>query len=217
MFIRAYLRASTKEQDAKRAKSELIAFANDHSHKIAAFYVENESGAILVRPKLMQLIEDAHKGDIILVEQIDRLARLNQADWDTLKRMLSEKKLSIVSKELPTSYMALQPENSTEFMSSILQAINSMMLDMLATIARKDYEDRRNRQMQGIARAKAEGKYSGRKKDTEKRKKDTEKRKIIASLLESGHSYSDIQKMAKCSRHLIADVAKERPKLITAH
>ena len=202
MFIRAYLRASTKEQDAKRA--------NDHGHKIAAFYVENESGAILARPKLMQLIEDAHKGDVILVEQIDRLARLNQADWDTLKRMLSEKKLSIVSKELPTSYMALQSESSTEFMSSVLQAINSMMLDMLAAIARKDYEDRRNRQMQGIARAKAEGKYSG-------RRKDTEKRKIIASLLKSGHSYSDIQKMTKCSRHLIADVAKERPKMLSTH
>ncbi|WP_257020079.1 recombinase family protein [Psychrobacter sp. BI730] len=100
MFIRAYLRASTKEQNAKRAKSELIALAKDHGHKIAAFYVENESGATLVRPQLMQLIEDAHKGDVILVEQIDRLARLNQADWDTLKRMLSEKKLSIVSKEL---------------------------------------------------------------------------------------------------------------------
>ena len=176
MFIRAYLRASTKEQDAKRAKSELIAFANDHGHKIAAFYVENESGAILARPKLMQLIEDAHKGDVILVEQIDRLARLNQADWDTLKRMLSEKKLSIVSKELPTSYMALQSESSTEFMGS----------------------------------AKAEGKYSG-------RRKDTEKRKIIASLLKSGHSYSDIQKMTKCSRHLIADVAKERPKMLSTH
>ena len=81
--------------------------------------------------------------------------------------------------------MALQPESSTEFMSSVLQAINSMMLDMLAAIARKDYEDRRNRQMQGIARAKAEGKYSG-------RRKDMEKRKIIASLLKSGHSYSDI-------------------------
>ena len=34
MFIRAYLRASTKEQDAKRAKNELIAFASDHDHKI---------------------------------------------------------------------------------------------------------------------------------------------------------------------------------------
>ena len=202
MFIRAYLRASTKEQDAKRAKNELIQFATDHGYKIAAFYVENESGATLTRPQLMQLIDDAHEGDVILVEQIDRLARLNQADWDTLKRMLSEKKLAVVSKELPTSYMALQAESSTEFMSSVLQAINSMMLDMLAAIARKDYEDRRNWQMQGIARAKAEGKYSG-------RRKDIEKRKIIASLLESGHSYSDIQKITKCSRQLVSTVSKE--------
>jgi DNA invertase Pin-like site-specific DNA recombinase len=191
MFIRAYLRASTREQNAKRAKNELIAFASDHGHKIAAFYVENESGATLVRPQLMQLIEDAHEGDIILVEQIDRLARLNPADWDTLKRMLSEKKLSVVSKELPTSYMAFQADGSTEFMNSVLQAINAMMLDMLAAIARKDYEDRRHRQQQGIAKAQAKGKYLG-------RRKDTEKRKIIASLLKSGHSYSDIQKTAKC-------------------
>ncbi|WP_265087451.1 hypothetical protein [Psychrobacter sp. NG25] len=104
--------------------------------------------------------------------------------------------------------MALQPESSTEFMSSILQAINSMMLDMLAAIARKDYENRCNRQIQGIA--KAEGKYL-------ERRKDTEKRKIIASLLKSGHSYPDIQKMAKCLRHIIADVAKERSELIIAH
>ncbi len=95
-------------------------------------------------------------------------------------------------------------------MSSVLQAINSMMLDMLAAIARKDSEDRCNCQMQGIARAQVEGKYSG-------RRKDTEKRKIIASLLKSGHSYSEIQSMTKCSRHLIADVAKERLKLIIPH
>ena len=56
MFIKAYLRASTKEQDAKRAKNELIQFADDHDHKIAAFYVENELGATLVRTELMQLI-----------------------------------------------------------------------------------------------------------------------------------------------------------------
>ena len=202
MFIRAYLRASTKEQDAKRAKSELIAFVQEHGQKIAAFYVENESGATLERPKLMQLIEDAHEGDVILVEQIDRLSRLNQTDWNTLKRMLSEKKLAVVSKELPTSYMALKPESSTEFMSSVLQAVNSMMLDMLAAIARKDYEDRRNRQMQGIARAKLEGKYKG-------RRKDTDKRQIVASLLTAGHSYSEIQSIAKCSRQLIADIVKE--------
>ena len=100
MFIRSYLRASTKDQDANRAKDELIAFAREHGHKIAAFYTENESGAMLERPQLMQLIDDASDGDVILVEQIDRLARLNQTDWDTLKRKLSDKRISVVSKSL---------------------------------------------------------------------------------------------------------------------
>ena len=137
-----------------------------------------------------------------MVEQIDRLARLNQADWDTLKRMLLEKKLAVVSEELPTSYITPQSDSSIEFMSSVLQAINSMMLYMLAAIARKDYKDRHNRQVQGIAHAKTEGKYLG-------RRKDTEKRKIIASLLKSGHSYSEIQATAECSRQLIAVIAKQ--------
>lgn len=75
MFIRGYLRALTKEQDAKRAKAVLVHFSKEHAHKISSFYVENESGATLVRPQLMQLNENAHEGDIILVEQIDRLAR----------------------------------------------------------------------------------------------------------------------------------------------
>jgi DNA invertase Pin-like site-specific DNA recombinase len=46
-------------------------------------------------------------------------------------------------------------------MSSVLQ------LDILAAIARKDYEDRRSRQQQGIASAKSEGTYVVRRKDTE--------------------------------------------------
>ena len=41
-----------------------------------------------------------------------------------------------------------------------------MMLDMLAAVARKDYEDRRRRQAQGIVKAKAAGAYRGRPEDT---------------------------------------------------
>lgn len=52
-------------------------FANDHSYKITAFYVENESGATLIYPELMRLIDDASDSNVILVEQIDRLTRLN--------------------------------------------------------------------------------------------------------------------------------------------
>ena len=39
MFVRAYLRASTEEQDAHRARDELKAFAADRGLSIAAWYV----------------------------------------------------------------------------------------------------------------------------------------------------------------------------------
>jgi DNA invertase Pin-like site-specific DNA recombinase len=201
MFIRAYLRASTDEQNADRARSELEAFVHEHGHKIASFYVENESGTKLDRPKLMRMIQDAHEGDVIVVEQIDRLARLKQQDWNTLKSRLAEKRLSVVSKEIPTSHMALKQSENDEFTDSILRAVNAMLMDMLAAVARKDYEDRRRRQNQGIADAKAKGKYRGRSPDTEKRAK-------IAKMLASGLTYNDIQSTVQCSRKLISSVAK---------
>ena len=43
-----------------------------------------------------------------------------------------------------------------------------MLLDLLAAIARKDYEDRRRRQSQGIAKAKSEGAYKGRPEDKDR-------------------------------------------------
>jgi len=202
MFVRGYLRASTKEQDATRARDELEAFANEHGQTVVQWYTENESGATLKRPELMRLITDAHIGDVILVEQIDRLARLRHDDWETLKRLLAEKKLAVVSKELPTSYIAFQRGRSTDFTDAILRSVNSMLLDMLAAVARKDYEDRRRRQQQGIAKAKVEGKFAG-------RQPDHGKRKIVASLLKQGESYTEIQRTAKCSRYLVAKVAAD--------
>ena len=170
-----------------RAKASLIQFAEQHGQRIAAFYTENASGATLHRPELMRLITESGKGDIVLVEQIDRLARLKKQDWDTLKQKLAAKRLAIVSPELPTSWLAMDKKDDSGFTDSILQAVNSMMLDMLAAVARKDYEDEgRRRQNQGINKARSEGKYKG-------RQPDLKKRQHIASLLRSGHSYSEIQ------------------------
>ena len=66
----AYLRASTKEQNADRAKGSLQQFASEHDLVISTFFTENESGASLQRPELFRLLEIAQKGDIVLVEQI---------------------------------------------------------------------------------------------------------------------------------------------------
>ena len=43
------------------------------------------------------------------------------------------------------------------FTQALLDAVNRMLLDMLAAVARKDYQDRRRRQAQGIAKAVKEG------------------------------------------------------------
>ena len=161
MFLRAYLRASTKEQDANRAKVDLIAFAQDRGLKIAAFYIENESGASLDRPELFRLLSDSQPGDILLIEQVDRLSRLNASDCEKLKSEIREKQIRVVALDLPTSW-TMASENVDEFTVRMFEAINNMLLDMIAAIARKDYDDRRRRQKQGIAKAKAEGKYRGR-------------------------------------------------------
>ena len=78
-------------------------------------------------------------------------------------------------------------------------ALNAMMLDMLAAVARKDYEDRRRRQAQGIVKAKAAGAYRG-------RPEDTARNAGIAGMLRSGMSWSAIQAVAGCSRATIAKV-----------
>ena len=202
MFVRAYLRASTSEQDASRAKEQLKAFAAERRLKIAARYVENESGAKLARPELFRLLADSHPGDILLVEQVDRLSRLTAEDWERLKSELTSRRVRVVALDLPTSWM-MATKAGDEFTGRMFEAINGMLLDMLAAVARKDYVDRRRRQAQGQAKAKSEGKYKG-------RPEDKDRNDGIARMLTSGQSWSSIQAIAGCSRATIAKIAKRQ-------
>ena len=52
--------------------------------------------------------------------------------------------------------------NADEFTGGTFDAMNGMFLDVLAAVARKDYDDRRLRQAQGQAKAMTQGKYKGR-------------------------------------------------------
>ena len=201
-FIRAYLRASTDEQDATRARGQIQAFAAERNMQIAAWYCENKSGTKLQRPELFRLLSDAHPGDVLLVEQVDRLSRLGAADWERLKTELATRKVRVVALDLPTSWI-MATTSQDEFTTRMFEAINGMMLDMLAAIARKDYEDRRRRQYQGQARAKAAGKYQG-------RPENVRRNKHISNMLTSGMSYSAIQEATGCSRATVAKLSKRR-------
>jgi DNA invertase Pin-like site-specific DNA recombinase len=198
MFVRAYLRASTDEQDANRAREELKAFAAGRGLSVACWYVENESGAKLARPELFRLLADSQPGDVLLVEQVDRLSRLTTDDWRRLKAELTARSVRVVALDLPTSWV-MATNQADEFTTRMFEAINGMLLDMLAAVARKDYDDRRRRQAQGIAKMKAEGKATGRPEDTERNAR-------IAKQLRDGVSWSTIQKAEDCSRSTILKV-----------
>ena len=163
MKIRAYLRASTKEQDASRSMNELDEFVKARGRVIHSYYVENKTGTTLDRPELKRLIAEAEDGDALLIEKIDRLSRLDSTQWGELKQIIKSKNLHIVSLELPTSHMIFNnvDDEMRGVVGAVLNGVNNMLLDILAAMARDDYETRRKRQREGIERAKAEGKYKG--------------------------------------------------------
>jgi DNA invertase Pin-like site-specific DNA recombinase len=88
-----------------------------------------------------------------------------------------------------------------EFTMRMFEAINGILLDMLAAVARKDYVDRRRRQAQGQAKVKAEGRYKG-------RPEDAERNDGIARMLAAGQPWGSIQSATGCSRATIAKIAK---------
>lgn len=199
MFVRAYLRASTEDQDATRASGALDAFAAERGLKIAARYVENESGASLKRPELFRLLADCQPGDMLLVEQVDRLSRLNAADWERLKTEIKAKQVRIIALDLPTSWLMARGD-ADDFTARMFEAINGMLLDMLAAIARKDYDDRRRRQAEGIVKAKGKGAYRG-------RREDVDRNDLVKELLRAGKPWKTIEAQTKASRGTVARLA----------
>lgn len=175
MTTRIYVRASTKDQDAERALDDLRDFAQTIQDDVKE-YVENESGTKLDRPVLNKLLDDSENGDTLLVESVDRLSRLSQADFDVLKGRIKEKGLKLVVSDLPTTHMLISSTDTIT--SSILHLVNNMLIDLLATMARLDNDKRRERIKQGLQRSGY--KPTGKKANTAKHER-------IQQLLATGH------------------------------
>ncbi|MFX2258129.1 recombinase family protein [Acinetobacter variabilis] len=198
MNTRIYLRASTKDQDAERALQILQDLNQNLNLGKTIVYVENYSGTKLDRPKLNKLLSEANQGDTLLVESIDRLSRLIQQDFQELKRRIQEKGLRLVVADLPTTYQMIQTSDSITH--SILELINNMLIDLLATMARLDNEKRIERVKQGLARSGY--KPTGKKANEAKHKR-------IKELLAAGNmTKEEIAKAVNCGVATVYRVAK---------
>lgn len=199
-----YLRASTKDQDALRAKSLLEAFATEKGLSVAGTYSENISGTKLNRPELMRLLDTAEEGEVLLVESVDRLSRLSQADWETLKATIKGKGLRLVIADLPTSHMMVEDKGVT---GQIMEVINNMLLDLMATMARLDQEKRVERIKQGLENKRAahpEWKPAGKGKNAAMWEKVTA---IMAK--HPTMSADDVAKLAECGVATVYRIKRE--------
>ncbi len=195
MTVRIYVRASTKDQDAERALSDLIKFSSEYGSEYVE-YVENESGTKLNRPILTRLLNDSKSGDILLVESVDRLSRLEQSDFEILKQQIKGKGLRLVVADLPTTHVV-----NSGMTGEILNVINSMLIDLLATMAKLDNDKRRERIKQGLERSGY--KPTGKKANTAKHER-------IKQLLEAGNmTKEEIAKAVECGVATVYRVAKE--------
>lgn len=198
-----YLRASTLEQDATRAQGDLEQFAKDNGLTVVDTFVENASGATLARPELTRLLGSIRPGEVLLVESIDRLTRLDANDWDKLKGLLKDKQVKLVVKDIPTTYGNLSTATN-EATQAIMQAVNTMLIEILSAMAREDYTKRRERQKQGIAKAKAAGKYKGKPANLEKHKEILQLRKDCPDW-----SQRKMASVLKCSLGTVNKVLRE--------
>ncbi len=135
MAIRGYLRASTVDQDAERARDSLTKFAAEHGACVTTFYTENISGTTLERSELDRLIDESRAGDVLLVEGIDRLTRLSQDDWKTLKHRLASAGILICAKFVPMTHdvlQATQAQRSDWSHDAVKAALRDLMIELAA-------------------------------------------------------------------------------------
>ena len=137
-----YIRVSTEEQNTIRQEVILQELCVDE------LYIDKASGKNTDRPELKKLMTYVRRGDTVIVESISRFAR-NTKDLLELIETLSEKEVTFISKK-----EAIDTNTPT----------GKFMLTIFGAVAELEREYILQRQREGIAIAKKEGKYTGRKR-----------------------------------------------------
>lgn len=137
----AYVRVSTAEQNEARQREALAA------RGIEKWFVEKVSGKDTNRPEYRRMMDWVREGDTIYIHDLSRLARSTKDLLDALEQ-LEEKGVSLVSDK----------ENIDTG-----SAMGKLLITIIGAINEFERQNMLERQREGIAIAKREGKYTGRK------------------------------------------------------
>lgn len=139
--IIGYIRVSSEDQNPARQEKSL------KEKGCTRLYMDKMSGKDRNRPQLQEMMDYIREGDTVIVESISRLARSTRDLLEIIERF-NDKKVSFIS--LKESIDTDSPQG--KFMLTVFAAMSELERGYI-----------RQRQAEGIAIAKSEGKYKGRK------------------------------------------------------
>ena len=177
-----YARTSTLEQKAglEAQKDSLTALGCERIH-------HEQTSSVGLRESLRAAIEFSRQGDTIVVTKLDRLAR-------------SVRHLGEIIDELDAKGVGLRILNLGLDTST---ATGKLMLNVVGSVAQFEREMMLERQREGIAKAKAEGKYKGRKPIAK------EKVEEVLQLLSQGTTKREVARRLQVSERSIYRIVKE--------
>lgn len=170
-----YARISSADQNISRQLEQL-----ENCEKI---FQEAASGASKERSQLQALLEYIREGDIVVVSELERLGR-NNKELTEVMNDIQAKGATLEVLNLPT-LRGIEDEN-------LRRLLNSLILEIYKYQAQAEREHIKDRQRQGIAIAKTQGKYKGRKAlYTE----NDERLQHAFSLYNQGYTDKDVSKL----------------------
>lgn len=149
-----YARVSTREQNLDRQ----IAALREHVPDERDIITDKESGKNMDRPGYQYLRERLLRdGDTLVIKSLDRLGR-NKEQVKAELEYYKSRSIRVQVLDLPTTMIDL-PEGQ----AWIVDMVNNILIEVLASIAEQERVTIRQRQAEGIAAAKAKGKHLGRR------------------------------------------------------
>lgn len=141
-----YARVSSKEQHLDRQLAAL--------KDVDTLFTDKLSGANTNRPELQKMLAYIREGDIVLVTELDRLGRNNQ-DLTKIMNTIQNKGATLDVLNLPSMTGIADP--------NLRQLMTNLIIELYKYQAESERKRIIERQQQGIALAKQQGKYHGRK------------------------------------------------------
>jgi DNA invertase Pin-like site-specific DNA recombinase len=182
-----YLRVSSNGQDTRSQEPDLQTWAKAHGD--AVWYKDTFTGTTMQRPGLERLLADVRSGKVskVCVWRLDRLGRTAKG----LLTLLDELQC------LNVGFVSLREG------FDLATPAGRLMAGVLASVAAYETEVRKERQLAGIAKAKADGKTWGGRKPGTRVRLTLEKEALIRQLHTEAKPVSAIARMVGLTRKTV--------------